>query len=132
MSTLISTFREPIRVLIDDDDPDIQLRENAQIDAAVRLVVNLGKVVSEDGATAYALDGTTSITPNLTATGDAHAWARLVWNAAKRFTSAAKPMAWRTRAFSETIGEGREKVFEVLEELWNLENGGGCKSSDYA
>ncbi len=127
----ISSFYEPIRVLIGDNDPDIQLREDSQLAAAVRTVLNLGKVVSADEATTYAVSGTTAVTPDLTAASDAVAYAKLVFRAAQLFVTDMTPIAWRTRAFSESIGENREKVFHIMEEIWRLENGDGCASSDY-
>jgi hypothetical protein len=127
----ISTFREPIRVLIGDDDPSIQLRENAQIDAAVRTVVDLGKVTGENDA-AYALNaGRTAITPTFTAVSDPKAFAQAVYYAAKLFAVDFTPTTWRTRAFSESVGENKERVYSLLSEIYALENGEGCDSSDY-
>lgn len=133
MATLISTFREPIRVIIDDNDPDIQLREDAQLDAAVRTVVDLGKVTGALAAgTTYEVDALrTGITPNLTAAGDPKAFAQVVYHTAKLFLGAQAPTSWRTRAFSETIGRNYEAVWNVLTELWDVESGEGCESSEY-
>src|ERR1035437_756961 len=108
MSTAVSTFREPIRVLIGDNDSHIQFRDNAQIDAAVRAVVNLGKVTGDPtllaGASSYALDSAnTGIITSFTPVTDPKAWAQTVYHAAKIFAVDVTPTHWRTRAFSETV-----------------------------
>lgn len=133
MATLISTFREHVRVLIGDNDPDIQLVENSQIDAAMRLVLDLGRVVGDQTSAArYACDtARTGVTPDLTSAADPKALAQLIYYAAKRFVSDAAPASWRTRAFSETRGEGIQKVFHLVEELYHLENGEMSGTTDY-
>jgi hypothetical protein len=131
MSTPISEFREPIRVLIGDNDPDIPFREDAQIDAAVRTVVNLSKVVGDQTTVDnYTMDIAGAITPTLTATGDPKAYAQCVYHASRLFVADMQPTAWRTRAFSQVIGENREKIWALLEDLYNLENA-GAESNTY-
>jgi hypothetical protein len=136
MSILISTFREPVRVLIGDNDPDIQFRDDAQLDAAARAVVNLGKVTGDpallNGAISYTLDSaTTGIIPTFTPVSDPKAWAQVVYHTARLFAVDVTPSHWRTRAFSETIGENKERVFNLLMEIYGLENGTACGASDY-
>lgn len=131
MSTSFSTFREPVRVLIGDNDPDIKFREDAQLDAAMRAVVNLGKVIGEQEDPYAVIEAGTGLTPDLTPASDALAWAQLVWNTAKLFAVDVTPMHWRTRAFSETIGENKERVWNIFLELYNLENGGMVGGSSY-
>ncbi len=107
MATAISGFREAVRVLIGDNDPDIQLVEDSQLDAAMRLILDLGRVVGDQGAVSnYACDaGRTNVTPDLVAGDDPKAMAQLVYYAAMRFSTDVAPTSWRTRAFSESIGQ---------------------------
>jgi hypothetical protein len=133
MSTLLSTFREPVRVLIGDNDPDIQLREDAQIDAALRTVLNLGKVVGDQTTVTSYLPDTlgTSVTPTLTPALDPKGYAELVYHTARVFIADDRPTSWRTRAFSESVGNNVEKIWLILEELWGINFGDGSQSSDY-
>ena len=133
MSTALSSFREPVRVLIGDNDPDIQLREDAQLYAAMRTSLNLGKVVGDQTTvTAYAVDtDVTQVTPTLTAADDPKAYAQLIYYTARWFIVDMTPTAWRTRAFSETVGNNVERIWMILDELWNLESGDGCASAEY-
>ena len=136
MSTAISTFREPIRILIGDCDPDIQFRDNSQLDAAVRMTVNLGQVVGDTTlhpyTPSYNMDSAgTGITPSFDPVSDPKAWAQTVFHAAKVFAVDVTPTHWRTRAFSETIGENRERVFNLLMEIYNTDNGDACGGSSY-
>jgi len=133
MSTSISTFREPVRVLIGDNDPDIQLRENAQIDAAIRTVVDMGKVTGDQVVvTNYSVTPTRDgITPDLTAADDPKAFSQLVLYTSRLFIADMGPAAWRTRAFSETVGNNYERIWMIIEDLWNLEFGAGMASSEY-
>lgn len=133
MSTPIANFREPIRCLIGDNDPDIQFRENAQIDAAIRTVVDMGKVVG-DQTTVDRYSVTSSrdaITPDLSAADDPKAFAQLVLHAAKLFVCDSATSSWRTRAFSESVGANYEQVWIIMEEIRNVEFGQGLVSSAY-
>lgn len=117
--------------MIGDNDPDIQFRENSQIDAAIKLVLNLGKVVGDQTTVDNYTYSGGNTSPDLTSTEDPKAFAQLVYYAARQFIVDISPTSWRTRAFSESIGENREKIWALLEDIWNLENGDGCASSDY-
>lgn len=131
MATPLSTYREPVRVLIGDNDPDIQLLEDAQLYAAMRTVLDLGKVTGIE-TSGYAVDTPrTGVTPDLTAVADPKGFAQLVYHTARLFLMNRTPISWRTRAFSETIGNNYEAVWNVIEDLYSLENGDGCVSSDY-
>jgi hypothetical protein len=131
MSTPVSYFRESIRVMIGDNDPDIKMRDDAQIDAAVRLVVDLGKVTGAE-TNGYAMNlARTEIAPTLTPATDPKAFAQVIYHAAKQFAVDVTPTAWRTRAFSESIGENRERIFSLLNDIYTLEHGDGCQSADY-
>jgi hypothetical protein len=119
MATKIESFRESIRTLLGDNHPTIKNYHQDQLDAAVRLVVRLGKApgvtLSTDG-----LSVEPTITPFDTQQGKN--WARIVLNSAKRFiiTDSAAG-SFRTRALSESFGERREMVFDILNEVYSLE-----------
>ncbi len=131
MSTPISNFRWAVRVLIGDDDPDINLIEDAQIDRAMRLQLDVGRVVGDQvTVSAYTFDDP-NITPDLTAAADPKAFAQLIYYAAKLFVADVQSQAWRTRAFSETRGDNIQKVFHIVEELYGIENGQMSNSTDY-
>ena len=82
----------------------------------MRAVVNLGKV------TDYTV-GDGGITPTLTAATDPTAWAQLVWHTAKMFASGITSSSFTQRSFSERIGEPRELVGMILDEVYRLEDG---------
>lgn len=135
--TLLTTFREPVRVMIADNDADINLVEDAQIDAAMRTVVDLARVtgtpaIAPDG---YALDaGRLNIVPTLTPVSDPKAFAQLVYWTAKLFTGNLTPhIAWRTRAFSYSASTGAnfDGIFHLLEAIYNLEQGDMGATTDY-
>ena len=120
MATAISDFRTPLRAILGDTHPTIKQYAVDQLDAAVELVVNLGK------APGIAVDGT-GLTPTVTPTNAAAGnWARIVLHAARRFVLPnAAASSYRTRALSESFGEQKEMVFELLSEIYAIEFGGG-------
>jgi len=131
VSTPLTSFIEPVRVIIGDNDPDIQIRENSQILAAIKTVIDLGKV-SGVQATGYSLTtDRAGITPDLLAVEDPKALAQLVYSTAQLFAVDVAPTAWRTRAFSESIGANPERIMHILDELYRATNGDGCSSLDY-
>lgn len=131
----IASFRTFIRTLLGDNHPTIKTYEAVQIDDAVRLIINLGQITGVTLST----DGT-SLVPALaplsatqTDTTVAKNWARVVYYAAKRFV-AGNPSSYsfRTRALSESFGEQRDMMFELLQDVYELDNGDQCSASPRA
>jgi hypothetical protein len=125
MATLISTFRDPLRAYLLDTHPTIKQYDADQLDQAVRLVVNLGKAPGITVTTGD--DANDSLTPDVTPVNDeSDNWARIVLHAAKRFVLPnAAASSYRTRAVAETFGESREMVFDLLNDVYQLEFGAG-------
>ena len=120
MATHIADFREPIRAYLLDTHPDFKQFHADQIDAAVRLVVNMGKIpdVTIDEYLGDALsEEIESGTLN---------WARIVLYAAQRFVlPTAQSFAFRTRELSERFGDKAEAVRQLMREVYELEHGVG-------
>jgi hypothetical protein len=119
----IADFRNPIRAYLGDNHPIIKTYSAEQIDEAVRLVVNLGKIpgvsMSPD-PTGDNLSLDVSPSDVLQATN----WARIVLYAAQRFVLiGAAANAIRTRAVAMSCGESRDLVFQLLNEIYDLEFG---------
>ncbi len=119
-------------MIVGDSDPDIQFREDAQYITAMKLTVNKADVIGDQTEVPYYyLDaGGTNIVPDLTPAADPKAFVQLIYHAAKHFAVDVTPTHWRTRAFSETVGENRERVFSILEEIYNADNS-GVESTPY-
>jgi hypothetical protein len=120
MATELSSFHRPLRIILGDLDQDVHIYDDDQLTAAMELVLNLGKVPG------YAVGDSGEITPDLTPSSDsdsAKAFALLLFHAAKRFVAALTRSAYRTRAFAESFGESRELVDDILNEVYDLENG---------
>lgn len=116
MATLLSDFIEPVRALLNDNDPNgIYSIESDEILASMRLILNTGKVPG------YAVSGV-NVAPDLLAT-DPKAYALLIYHTAKIFTNAMTRESFNTRAFSESLGEPRELIGAIIDEVYNLENG---------
>lgn len=131
MSTPISNFREAVRVLTDDNDPDIKLRENAQIDAALRTVLDSGRVINESTGELYTVDATRLlVTPDLVPGDDPDSFVRLTYYAAQMFVNV-RNEAWRTRAFSEISGQNYERIMLLYETLYQINSGGLANASEY-
>lgn len=123
--TPISEFRDPIRAFLLDAHPTIKKFHADQVDAAVRLVVNLGKApgvqVAGDG-----LNLTPSVSPTSEVAEERLNWGRIVLHSAKRFVMGnSASFSYRTRALSESFGEQREAVFDILNEAYAHEFGEG-------
>lgn len=121
--TPISDFRDFIRAVIGDSHPVIKQFAPEQIDAAVRLTVNLGKApgitLTTDGA---------KVTPAVLAVDPFQAknWARIVLHSARRFVDInAASSSYRFRAMSESFGESKELIFSLLTEIYEMEYGEG-------
>ena len=139
MSTSISNYREMVRVLIDDSDPDIQLREDAQIDAALRGVLDSGRVIGvvatiDASKSQYSVDATRLlVSPDLTPSVDPLAFVQLTYNAALMFCGGSLSGAWRTRAFSyvnsNVANAGR--IMMILSGIYDAQSAGLVAASDY-
>ena len=101
-----------------DRDPDVHIYDSDQLNDGITAVVNLGKVpgyaISEDG---------TEITPEFTPSTDSIAYARVIYHTAKLFAVGLTSSSFRTRAFSESFGDSRELISDLLNEVYQLENG---------
>lgn len=124
MATSLSTYYPVIRALLNDPDEDVPIYTNEQLDAAMEAVLNLGKVVDDDGNSfAYDAGLPKAVTPDLTPAGNAEAYARLVLNTAKLFVSGLKREAWRSRSFSQSVGEAHQQIQNILTMLYDEEHG---------
>ena len=119
--TAFSEFYDPIRALLDDTDADIVMYENSQIDKAMKTALSLGKVTTSTAT--YRAVGT-EVTPDLTVESDAKAYALLILHSAKVFCIGKRSLSWRTRAFSETVGDAKFLIADILDEIQKLESGG--------
>jgi hypothetical protein len=122
--TAFSEFYDIIRAILDDTDPDVHVYDEAQLDSAIRAALALRKITSSDSGqeVIYTFSGD-SVSPSLTMSSDPTAFAQLAYYSAHRFVSAMKPLSWRTRAFSETVGEAGELIHQLLDDIHKLENG---------
>lgn len=114
VATPVSDFYEAIRFVLQDPDPDVPIYSDYQLEQAIRGVVKLGKLPG------YSV-GAAGISPSLSAESDVTSYARLIWNVAKRFAVGITSSRFTTRAFSEAIGEPRELVDDILDEIYKLE-----------
>ena len=123
--TAITSFRRPVRVILGDRDPSVQRYSDQAIDDAVKTVMQLAK----PSLAGFALTPDESgITPDLIAaagtTVDPSKFALVIWHAVKLFvTPESAAYSYRTRAISESFGENKGRVSDVLMEIHNLENG---------
>ena len=137
MSTPINGFREMVRVLIDDNDPDhIYLREDSQIDAALRGVLDSGFVPNTlVNGTAYGVDATRLlVSPDLVPGTDPQAFVELTYRAAMMFVGGGNLAGgWRTRAFAyvSSTGANAELVMNILQGLYDSRSGNLVAASDY-
>ncbi len=123
----IATFRPYIRTLLGDNDPSVKEYRAEQIDDAVRLVINLGKVPGVK-LTADGMSLDPPLEPDPTNVEVTRQWARLVLNAAKVFVLPnAGSYAYRTRPLAEVFGEQRDFVHDILQEVYLIDNYAGCQ-----
>jgi hypothetical protein len=116
MATSLASFVEPVRALLNDNDPaGIYMIESEEILSAMKLILNTGKVPG------YAVSSA-DVAPDLTP-ADPRAYALLVFHTAKIFVNAMQRESFNTRAFSESIGEARELIAAVIDEVYRLEHG---------
>jgi hypothetical protein len=133
MSTALTNFVTSVRVLIGDNHPDILVRDDTQIIAALATVVNLGKVSGDQTEVPfYTLDTLgTSITPDLTPASDLRAYCQLIYHTAFIFAADVTPTHWHTRAFSETVGRNDDRAFNLMQEIYHTDNPWAAGASDY-
>jgi hypothetical protein len=112
----LSDFHEPIRVLLNDLDPDIPDYSADQINAAVRFSVNSGKVPG------YSITNK-GVTPSLTPSNDPPNWVRLVYYSAKRFSVAMTDEFFSTRSMSSRLKAPEGLITDILMEIYKLEHG---------
>lgn len=115
-ATPLSSFREPIRCLLQDNDPDIPEFADDQLDASIRLSVNSGKVpgyeISNQG-----------VVPPLTPKLDQTNWVRLVYYSAKRFGVSFTDEYLSSRSASFRTAQPTELTDDIMMEIYELENG---------
>ena len=113
-------YYRPLRAILQDQDEDVPTFANNQLAAALRLVVDLGKV---SGIVIDYTADDAGITPDLSPASDPQAYARLLWHAAKLFVRGLTSSSFTTRAFSQQMGQPRELIDAVIEEVYSLDNG---------
>lgn len=121
----IAAFRKFIRTMLGDSGPDIFQFSADELDDAVRLTVNLGRATG----VSLTADGL-GLTPTVSPADPAQAlnWAKIVYHSAKLFIMPnASSSSFRTRGLSEHFGESKERVFELLNEIYELDNGVGVE-----
>ena len=115
-TTAISDFYEPIRFLLEDRDPTIQLYSDDQLLIAVRTCIRLQRVPGYS----LAVD-LTQITPEV---ADPNKWALVVYHTVKHYVdNQPDRYSYRTRAVSESFGGWRGFLDELKTNIYKLENG---------
>jgi hypothetical protein len=130
----LSVFYPVLRALLSDQDPDIHIYDDGVLEDGVTAIVNLGKVrqIGVDGLPGggdpYAISGTANdeISPDLAPASDPSGYACLIWHTAKVFAVALTASRFSTRGFSEQIGEPKELIANIIQEVYALENGNRC------
>lgn len=125
-TTPFSTFREAIRFFLGDNDPDVPDYDSDQIDAGLRTIIKLGKVVNATTGEAYTVgDDGESVSPAIEESNTA-SYAQLVYYTAKVFADALDASSFSTRAFSERVAGGERRAAEILDEVYKLDHGDQC------
>lgn len=124
MATSLSTYHGVIRAVLNDPDEDVPIYTDTQLDAALEAVLNLGKVTDSAGNTfSYDEGPPKAVTPDLAAADYPEAYARMIYSVAKMFVSGLRSESFRTRSFSQRVGEAHQQVQDILLELYCQENG---------
>lgn len=134
MPTTLSTFYPVLRAILSDQDPDIHIYDDSVLNDGMNAVVNLGRVrqIGDDGSpgtgSPYQIAGVDldQISPALTPASDPAAYAALIWHTAKLFAVAITSSQFKTSGFSETVGESKELISNIVQEVYTLENGERC------
>lgn len=114
-----------IRTMLGDNHPTIHQYRTDSIKDAIRLVLNMGQI---PGVTLNADQNTTSVALSPI---DEDATVRLNWSRVILYSSMrfvvpnSASSSYRMRAISESFGESKHQVFEMLKEVYDLENGVG-------
>lgn len=116
MSTAITQFYRPLRILLGDADPVVKRFPNEVLGDGVRTAVQLNKLPT------YALSvDELSIDPEIT---NPNKFALLTYHTARLFVSPVpEKYSFRTRAFGESFGSVRHHLQTLELEIHRLENG---------
>lgn len=121
MSTPISEFRDILRLLLGDNDPNgLYAHADSELDLAVRAVFRMGQ--APEG---YAVSGMTAIDPSVP---DGDAFALISYTAALNLVGGEEGAeAFKTRSLSHaTKGERRrDLLIEFRQKIHDIETGGG-------
>jgi hypothetical protein len=118
LPTSVSDFVQPIRSILSDTDPDVPAFDTEQIEDAVRTVLKMGRI---PGFTlGNDLD---TVSPRLDWRTDPLSYSRVVMHAVRLFVVGITRTSFNTRAFSESIGEPKELVDSVINDVYKLDNG---------
>jgi hypothetical protein len=116
--TPLSNFYRPLRAILADRNPLVRRYPDAALDDALKTTVQLGKL--EDRA----LDVTeTGIEPTIITAAD---FARVCYHTAILFV-APEPAGrhFRTRDFSESVGDVKGFLMQLEAQIYDLDNGAG-------
>lgn len=115
-ATAISAFREPVRVLIGDDDPEVPEYTNAMIDAATRLVFQMGQAPTDNRTYTLGTDGQT-ISPGIVWGDD---FGVVALKAARiRLGGSEGGITFRTRALTVGRADRGDNKWRLMQELEN-------------
>lgn len=116
MSTLISSFYDPLRHVLGDRDASIQKYSDGSLLAGIQTVVSMGMLPD------FSLSATrTSITPTI---DDPNDYALLILHTALSFISSdADRWSFRTRAISKSSGGQNNFIWYLQTKISELENG---------
>lgn len=115
LSTPVTDIIEMARTIVDDDDPDVQQIEDAQLINGIKLAL-----ITEEDLWDYTMVGQTIVPP---ISDDKAAYALLIWTLARKFAMNISRNSYRTRAFAESRGDAKELVSEILQRIYVLQNG---------
>lgn len=120
MAVLFTTLQPYVRILLGDHDLDVPLYDADQLNSGFKLVLNCGEIdgykVSSAGTGVDPITGSTEIAGS--------SMKLLIYKVAKIFAvNLGTAYSVRTRAFSESFGGNRDLMMEILEEVYQAENG---------
>lgn len=121
----ILAFVPFIRTMLGDNHPTIHQYRTEAIKDAVRLVLNMGQIPTVT-LTADQNNTSVALSPISEEATVRLNWSRVVLYASMRFVVPnSASSSYRMRAISESFGESKHQVFEMLKEVYELENGIG-------
>ena len=135
--TDITLFRGPLRLMLDDFNPQIRRYADTVLDSGVRTVVQMGllnrSALAPGGGFQITPDGG-NITPDVISASpkSPDLFALVCYRTTKLFL-APKPdrSAWRTRPLASSTGNIYRYLAELEAEIARLDNGGDCMFSGY-